>query len=157
MPRGPNSRSWFFRAGTEWGEVIGWHGSKGAARVRRAGGSAKSIRLEGQLGAKWAVGRDNKTLLLTFPLPSRGSSFGRAEGSLPTSTRKARERILGTSSSPKASAWTGGGDTQREVCAGQGHQAGYFGHCQTSLPDPCHPKDQPQRLGRQPRPPFPAW
>lgn len=25
------------------------------------------------------------------------------------------------------------------------------------LPDPCLPQDQPQRLGRQPGPPFPAW
>lgn len=30
----------FFRADTEWGEVIGRHGSKGTARVPRAGGSA---------------------------------------------------------------------------------------------------------------------
>lgn len=39
VPRGPNSRSSFFRAGTEWGEVIGRHCSKGAAGVQRPGGS----------------------------------------------------------------------------------------------------------------------
>lgn len=40
VPRGPNSLSWFFRAGTEWGEVIGRHGSKGTACMQCAGGSA---------------------------------------------------------------------------------------------------------------------
>lgn len=89
-----------------------------------------SSRLEGQLEAKRAVGRDSKTLLLTCSLPSGGSSLVQKVLQLPIGKP---ERISENSQPQSFSLdWREDLGTQREVCARQGHQPGYFGHCQAS-------------------------
>lgn len=118
-----------------------------------------SSRLEGQLEAKRAVGRDSKTLLLTFSLPSRGSSLGQEVLRLPVGKP---ERI---SENPQPQSfsldwredlWAAFLGTQREVCARQATRLAILVTARP-LPVPGLPQDQPQRFGRQPGPPFPAW
>lgn len=113
-----------------------------------------SSRLEGQLGAKWAVGRDKKTLLLTFPLPSGGSSFEQAEGSLPAFTREARERILGISSiAPKLQPVLEGGHSEGGVCSA-GPPAWLFWSLPGLCQSPAFPRTSPKGLGGSPGPHF---
>lgn len=94
-----------------------------------------SSRLEGQLEAKRAMGRDSKTLLLTVSLPSGGVVFGAEVLWLPLGKP---ERISetpqpqGFSLAWREDLWPAFLGTQREVCAPWGHQPGYFGHCQAA-------------------------
>lgn len=115
-----------------------------------------SSRLEGQLGAKWAVGRDKKTLLLTFPLPSGGFLFQAGRFSSCFYQGSQRENLRDLFYSPIASAWIGGGTLRGRCVFGRATSLAILVAARP-LPDPGLPQDQPQRLGRQPGPPFPAW
>lgn len=77
VPRGPHSQSWFSRAGAEWVEVTGRHGSKGAACVQRAGGSANvqqpsvaGSRPRGTAGSQVNSGQGEQDTSISRPFPS---------------------------------------------------------------------------------------
>lgn len=99
---------------------------------------------------------------LTFPLPSGGSSLGQEVLPLPPG-KPERESQRMHSPRASASAWTGGRTCGLPSWALRGRcvlgRATSLAILVTArlLPDPGLPQDQPQRLGRQPRPPFPAW
>lgn len=169
MPKGPNVRSWFSKAGTGWGEVIGRHGSNGAAvcGVQVSVPASSSLDWqdrgpEGQLEAEWAAGRDSRTHPpLGFSPSFRGFLFWARGSGLPL-TREA-ERLQDLCRQPPSFSldWTGElravlPGTQ-EVCAGCRATSLAILVTAWPLPDPDLPQDQPQRLERWPGPPFPAW
>lgn len=105
------------------------------------------------------MGRDSKTLLLTFSLPSGGSSLGQEVLWLPLG----KPERVSENPQPQSFSLDGREDlwaaflgTQREACAPRATSLAILVTARP-LPDLGLPQHQPQRLGRQPGPPFPAW
>lgn len=101
-----------------------------------------------------ASGSAGQIFLHTSPLPFVGSSFG-WEGSGPLPLGKPHKEPVSETgpTAPKPQprlAWPQG----RRVL-GRAMDLAILVTARP-LPDPCLPQDQPQRLGRQPGPPFPA-